>query len=233
MNIQLTILITSLISTQAFGQYVGSERINESQLGPWKPKAELEFQGVYHFGDSEWESDLVLFFGGDKFYGQLRSGAFSEDGTTWLWRYENINDIIIEGNTFVSDKMHGEFVFYGNESRSKGLKINNPWSVGLEPGTYEVGLRLSPPEAYFRGKFPKASMRLLGEEDLRALNKDDLKIMRNEIFARYGLIFKTDGEMDKYFRTQEWYKGLHQNVDRFLTGLERKNIKLIMELQRE
>lgn len=233
MNTQLAIIITFFISTQAFGQYLASERIDESQLEPWTPKTTFEFQGVYHFGDSEGESDLILFFGGHKFYGQLRSGAFSEDGTKWMWRYENINNIRIEGNTFVSDKIHGEFVFYGNESRSKGLKINNPWSAGLEPGTYEVGLRHSRLEAYFPGKFPKASMWLLSKEDLQALNKNDLKIMRNEIFARYGLIFQAGREMDRYFRKQKWYRGLHQDVDNFLTELERTNIKLIIEVERD
>lgn len=124
-------------------------------------------------------------------------------------------------------------MFYENGSRRSGLKINNPWSAGLEPGTFEVGLKQSSPDTYFPGKFPGASMWLLNKDEVRALNKKDLKIMRNEIFARYGLIFKADGEMDKYFRTQKWYTGLHQNVDNFLTELERTNIRLILEVERE
>lgn len=227
------IIVFSFFSTHAFGQYIASERIDETHLLPWNPKTTLEFQGIYHFGDSEWESDLVLFFGGDKFYGQLRSGAFSEDGKAWIWRYENINDIKITGNTLISDKIQGEFVLYVNASKSKGLKVINPWSAGLEPGAHEVGLRHNSPEAYFSGKFPEASMWLLSEDEVRALNKEDLRIMRNEIYARYGLIFKRGGEMDKYFRTQKWYQGLHQNVDNFLTDLEKSNIKLIMELEQK
>ena len=86
-------IIICFFSTQAFGQYIASERIDETHLSPWNPKFTLEFQGTYHFGDSEWESDLVLFFGGDKFYGQLRSEAFSEDGKAWISRCEYINDI--------------------------------------------------------------------------------------------------------------------------------------------
>jgi len=226
-------IIVCFFSTRAFGQYIASERIDERHLTPWNPKTTLEFQGVYHFGDSEWESDLVIYFGGDRLYGQLRSGSFSEDGKTWSWKYENITDIKINGNAFVSDKIHGEFVVYVNESKSNGLKIYNPWSAGLDPGVYEVGLRQSAAGAYFPGRFPKASMRLLSEDEVRALNKKDLKIMRNEIFARYGLIFKAGGEVDKYFRTQEWYNGLHQNVDNFLTELERTNMKIINKVERE
>jgi hypothetical protein len=39
--------------------------------------------------------------------------------------------------------------------------------------------------------------------------------------------------MDKYFRTQKWYQGLHQNVDNFLTELEKSNITLIMEMEQK
>jgi len=231
MTMRHATIIVYFFSTQVFGQYIASERIDETHLLPWNPKTTLEFQGVYHFGDSERESDLVLFFAGDKFYGQLRSGSFSEDGKTWIWKYENINDIKVNGNAFVSDKIQGEFVLYVNASKSKGLKVINPWSAGLEPGAYEVGLRHNSPEAYFSGKFAKASMWLLSEDEMRALNIKDLRIMRNEIYARYGLIFKRGGEMDKYFRTQKWYRGVHQNVDTFLTELERTNIKLILEVE--
>lgn len=233
MTMQYAIIILSFLSTQAFGQYIASERIDERHLTPWNPKTTLEFQGVYRFGDSEWESDLVLFFGGDKFYGQLRSGTFSEDGKTWIWKYENLSNIKIKGNTFVSDTVRGEFVVYANESESNGLKIYNPWSAGPEQGVYEVGLRQNPPGEYFCGKFPKASMWLLSEDDVRALSKEDLRIMRNEIYARYGLIFKAGGAMDKYFRAQKWYQGVHQNVDNFLTELERTNIQLIRIAERE
>lgn len=61
MTMQYAIIIFYFLSTQAFGQYIASERIDERHLTPWNPKTTLEFQGVYRFGDSEWDSDLVLF----------------------------------------------------------------------------------------------------------------------------------------------------------------------------
>lgn len=51
--------------------------------------------------------------------------------------------------------------------------------------------------------------------------------MRNEIYARYGYIFKPNGDLDNYFKKQRWYKGQHQDVSNFLTGLENQNIELI------
>ncbi|PLX15138.1 MAG: hypothetical protein C0599_17345 [Salinivirgaceae bacterium] len=83
------------------------------------------------------------------------------------------------------------------------------------------------------GKYPQGSMRILIVGELQLLSKHDLKIMRNEIFARYGYIFKEGGEMDKYFKSQDWYTPEHKNVNDFLTEIEKANMKLIREVEAE
>lgn len=76
------------------------------------------------------------------------------------------------------------------------------------------------------GRFPQASERLLSTSDLNGLNKTDLIIMRNEIFARHGYIFQTP-EMKSYFATQSWYNGQYNDVTSMLTDIEKQNIDLI------
>ena len=76
------------------------------------------------------------------------------------------------------------------------------------------------------GRFPQASERILSHSDLSGLSKYDLKIMRNEIFARHGYIFKTN-EMKNYFHNQSWYSPRYSNVNSHLTRIENENIKLI------
>jgi hypothetical protein len=78
----------------------------------------------------------------------------------------------------------------------------------------------------FKGKYSVASDRLLIDNDLKNLSKQQLKIMRNEIFAGYGYIFKTK-EMSDYFKKQNGYVGNMENVDAFLSEVEKKNITLI------
>jgi hypothetical protein len=78
----------------------------------------------------------------------------------------------------------------------------------------------------FPGRFPQASERLLTDSDLRYLSKNDLKIMRNEIFARYGYIFQTT-EMKQYFQNQSWYTPQRSDVTDKLSNIEIKNIDLI------
>ena len=53
--------------------------------------------------------------------------------------------------------------------------------------------------------------------------------MKNEIFARYGYIFKSE-DLISYFSAKEWYKPLYENVDKYLSEIEHHNIKVINDL---
>ncbi|MBS2101326.1 YARHG domain-containing protein [Carboxylicivirga linearis] len=77
-----------------------------------------------------------------------------------------------------------------------------------------------------KGDFKVASCRLLNNNDLKALAKSELRLMRNEIFARYGYKFKSI-DLQKHFLSKDWYHGNVSNVDSYLTDIEKKNIELI------
>ena len=79
-------------------------------------------------------------------------------------------------------------------------------------------------------KFPQASERILSASDLSTLSKYDLKIMRNEIFARHGYIFTTN-DMKNYFQSQSWYTPRYSNVNSMLTSIEKENIALIKKYE--
>ena len=196
-------LICILIPMIGFGQRIGFQEIDNSKVTTWLPKLTIEYQYVYHFGDSEMESDFILLFGIDRYYAQIKSGSWSDDGKAWIWHFENLTNVRIEGNKFYSDKTNGEFVIYDNgQEKIKGLKVLNSWSGLTENGEYEIGTKSYSVTDYFSGKFTQASLRQLSADELRKMPKSDLKIMRNEIFARYGFIFKSGGEMDLYFKKQ-------------------------------
>ena len=78
----------------------------------------------------------------------------------------------------------------------------------------------------YDGLYGIASERLLTENDLAGLSKADLKIMRNEIFARYGYTFKTS-DMREYFEKQSWYSAEYSDVSSMLTDIEKTNISFI------
>jgi hypothetical protein len=86
------------------------------------------------------------------------------------------------------------------------------------------------PTSLKQGRFPYTSERLLVLSDLSGMSKGDLKIMRNEIFARHGYIFRTP-DMKSYFSQQAWYRAQNENVTSFLTEIEKQNIGLIKKYE--
>jgi hypothetical protein len=68
--------------------------------------------------------------------------------------------------------------------------------------------------------------RLLNANDLTGLSNAELRIMRNEIYARHGYIFQSKDLRD-YFSKKSWYIPLHRDVSDKLTDIEIKNINFL------
>ena len=61
---------------------------------------------------------------------------------------------------------------------------------------------------------------------------DDLDLMRNEIFAEYGYIFKNEKWVN-YFTKKTWYKPQFENVDDKLTPIDKANLDVILQIKTE
>jgi hypothetical protein len=68
------------------------------------------------------------------------------------------------------------------------------------------------------------------DETLGALFAEDLRVLRNEIYARHGRVFK-DVKLQKYFETQSWYKANPDFKDEQLNEIEIKNLAKIKEAE--
>lgn len=79
------------------------------------------------------------------------------------------------------------------------------------------------------GRYPMASERMLTAADLEGKSPQDLRLMRNEIYARRGYMFN-DAALRAYFESQPWYVPLSGSVQ--LSELERANVRLIQSLER-
>lgn len=82
------------------------------------------------------------------------------------------------------------------------------------------------------GDYKIASCRLLTANDIDHLNKSELRLMRNEIFARYGYLFK-DIKLQAHFSKMHWYIPIGKDVNKYLTQLEKDNIELIQEFEKK
>lgn len=70
----------------------------------------------------------------------------------------------------------------------------------------------------------------LNNDQLKYLDKTELMLLRNEIFARHGYIFKRE-DLIKYFSQFNWYNPQHNNVSHMLNNVELYNIDMIKQYE--
>lgn len=217
-----------LISICSFGQYFDVNKISLDSLTPWKDKDISRYEGSYRFGTNDAESEFRIIVADSIVVAQNR--YYNHD---ILDSFKTFSNVKIIGNRFYSDQTNGEFVCYNNiHGVVSGLLINSPWTKKFNEGG-EFGSRFPEEELYMVGRFSIASKRILKDSDLAKYSIDQLRLMRNEIYARYGLRFQKGGQIDKYFTGQRWYKATQDKVDRWLTSIELSNIEAIKREERK
>lgn len=81
-------------------------------------------------------------------------------------------------------------------------------------------------EYLFNGDAKLIPMKLL-----KALSRNEIRLIKAEILARHGYEFKTK-ELNDYFKQKSWYKPDEHYNSAFLSTTEAQNIKFIMEYER-
>lgn len=72
-----------------------------------------------------------------------------------------------------------------------------------------------------------SSSQYLTSSDIQFLSSDQLRLARNEIFARHGRTFQSQ-DLQTYFNSKSWYTPISANIDLVdLTAVERANVELI------
>jgi len=61
---------------------------------------------------------------------------------------------------------------------------------------------------------------------------EQLRIIRNGIFAKHGLKFR-DERLTQYFEKFNWYEQENDNVEHMLTDMDRRNLKLIQRFEQD
>ena len=90
------------------------------------------------------------------------------------------------------------------------------------------------PQAAEGGRWPWTSGRLIRPAELGPLSLEELELMRNEIYARHGWIFRRP-DLRNYFESQPWYRPRSANafysnrqVEAELSPIERRNLQIII-----
>ncbi|NOU62009.1 YARHG domain-containing protein [Marinifilum caeruleilacunae] len=161
-----------------------------------------------------------------------KQSAYGFDSTE-IYKFEYEFDIPANYITFES----GQTYYY--EQTEKGLDIygascneNDYWTKGDKiKSLRRVEYFHTTNNKNLFGNYPFASTTILLPSILEKFSKVELRIMRNEIFARHAYIFKSN-KMKSHFTSQDWYQGKAENVNSKLSDLEKLNIKLISWAER-
>ncbi|MEW5818699.1 MAG: YARHG domain-containing protein [Cyanobacteriota bacterium] len=121
------------------------------------------------------------------------------------------------------------------DSTTKGIKVLSPqkayWElINFEPSAEnETGYFMI---TFKKNWIPIIKSRLLTEEDLKDLSEWDLKVLRNEIYARHGRPFKSES-LKSYFGSFDWYKESPSFSDKMLNQFEKQNAQIILNYEKK
>lgn len=149
------------------------------------------------------------------------------------------NNVIIISGIIALTIIAGLIVFFvfGNNSNDKVTVSNNTSSQNTQTSqttntqndaqknTSSKNDRRN--NSNFPGDYPEGSTKYLTYSDISDKSKYQIKIMKNEIYARHGYIFKTNPDMVNHFNSQSWYEPRSNDVNNLLSDIEKSNIKFL------
>ncbi len=143
----------------------------------------------------------------------------------------SLNELRIMRNEF--------FARRGRRYETPGFRSFFEWQDWYRPIKDQSKVKLNPIEesnvkvieGYERKIREKITDEPLTEEMLVGLFTEELRVLRNEIYARHGRIFG-DKELQKTFEAMDWYKPNPDFRDDQLSQIERDNLKVIVEVEK-
>lgn len=110
------------------------------------------------------------------------------------------------------------------------VTMNADGTVTLQGDTEEAGVYYPCKENLI---MPEQYRRPLNETDLIGLEQDDLRLLRNEIYAVYGRKF-TSRDLQAYFEGKGWYRGVtepEQFDETVLGGMMKRNVAFLKDAE--
>lgn len=127
---------------------------------------------------------------------------------------------------------------HGRKFTTPGFKQVFEWRDWYKPAKDQTKVKLNATEQQNVKLIESIEARLreristepITNEMVDGLFVEDLRVLRNEIYARRGRVFK-DTALQKYFAAQPWYQPNPDFKDDMLTETEFKNLAIIKEVE--
>ncbi len=226
------------IDTSSFASFISLFNQPDTDLPEWAVESFLGVENIGHAttkGVLETNPVYVVLYVhfmpvGPGMY-KLHAASFNKDGT-------KIADIEV-GSSYSSSGPDGggKDYSYNHDTERHVLTVTNSSIDWDEESQQEVATEvinfylLEGDGSFANGrKYPQISERNLDAASLAGYSRAELKIMRNEIFAVYGYIFKTE-PLKSHYAAMRWYKPQYDNVENLLTDIEKVNVQVIKQVE--
>lgn len=233
-KIFILILFTTTSFTTCFSQindtiykaYASAlnEEIIFHNLKKIKDPSISNYEGSYHFGDSEAESQLEILYSNNKVFARKEYSIWEND--TWIPKSIRKSSSYKKGILYVDNESFQLYTYDKEQGLGSSYnKTENEKTYHYLQFNYDRSIKKP------LGKYPETSFVKLTKSDFINYSNHDLKIIRNEIFARNGYPFKIGGKMHNYFSSKNWYKHIKKTKTTVLSEIEKHNINLIKSLE--
>lgn len=246
-NLSLILFVISFWSFTSYGQLVREHDVDESTVKPWIEDSISKYSDRYIFQPNDGNYLIIIVddtnITAQIFYPNhwidggyaLELGIADSLEVDTYSEYVTLTGVRISEGRFYSDQYRGEFITFKSDTIYHGIKVYDSWNI--RPNyKYEIGVKCQENlMRVYKGKYPETSLKLLDSAYVISFSKYKLRIMRNEIYARYNYRFNDGGELTKYFSQQEWYSNSaarYKSVQHMLTWIELRNIELIKSIEK-
>jgi len=198
-----------------------------------KPKI-LDYEGSYHFGESEGESQLEIIYSNGKLFARTEYNDWEQNG--WVLKHDRVPIIFVNNKIETEGSIYSLYeccqtTYLTLDEGDKGL-VSHYYDKVESKNHHYIQFNPNSNIKKPKGKYPESSFVKLVLKDLTGIPKSELKIMRNEIFARNGYIFRSGGKMDNYFSKKEWYKSIEKKEKINFDDIEKYNMDMILKLEK-
>lgn len=158
----------------------------------------------------------------------------------WIFPYSGTKDWIIQvlttekTNETSTEEANEELSEESSESATETEVVQTETEQPTEQESTEAEEEIDASEYIL----PECDTRVYSREELQNLSKEQLRLARNEIYARHGRKFSAD-DLNAYFSSKSWYTPLYEGAeidakgDSILNQNEIANRNLIVELEAE
>lgn len=204
----VSVAISSAIALELAGEHVLPDSNNRIifehellQLSPWELK--VAKNEIYARHGKKFEAfDLRCYFA----------------NKSWYKINHNYSDNLL--NTFEKKNL-STLKKYESQHMNKSANTDMGCTFGRDKA-----LRNNYAGSYYLFVIPDSNRRYVNDKELKPLNTWELKVARNEIYARHGKKFESQ-DLSCYFKNKNWYQINPNYTDYLLNTFEIRNIEQI------